>query len=493
MSEPRIASPAPVPTTPTTAATPASPLPSPSSPPAGLTPLGLATVLLGAALPFLDFFIVNVALPTIGRDLDAGPALLEMVVGGYGVAYAVLLVLGGRLGDMVGRRRLFLWGTAAFGVTSVACGLAPDAWTLVVARVAQGAASALMLPQVLATIQATTSGTRRTKALSLYSGTAGVVSAVGQVLGGVLVSVDLLGTGWRSIFLINAPVAVVALVLAVRSVPETRSENPTRVDWWGTVLLSVSLVSLLVPLTEGRSTGWPLWSWVLLAVFPCAAAAFVLVELREERAGRMPLVPPSLLRVHAVRSGLTLIVPFSIGWGGFMFVLAVALQEGLRLGPMAAGLALVPMCVTFFAGSLAGPRLAVRYGRRLATAGALIQGAGLAVVAATFWFGWNEGLGALGLAPGLAIQGLGQGILMPLTIRLVLSEVPVDRAGVGSGVLVTTQQAFMALGVATLGSLFLSLAPGSGMRDALAITLGVQLVAVAATVLLTFRLPRGVR
>ncbi|MEU4212649.1 MFS transporter [Streptomyces sp. NPDC026206] len=488
MSEPRTASPAPVPTTPTSASPPAAP----ASPAPALGPLGLATVLLGAALPFLDFFIVNVALPTIGHDLDAGPALLEMVVGGYGVAYAVLLVLGGRLGDMVGRRRLFLWGTAAFGVTSVACGLAPDAWTLVVARVAQGAASALMLPQVLATIQATTSGTRRTRALSLYSGTAGVVSAVGQVLGGVLVSVDLLGTGWRSIFLINAPVAVVALLLAVRSVPETRSENPARVDWWGTVLLSVSLVSLLVPLTEGRSTGWPVWSWVLLAVFPCATVAFVLVELREERAGRTPLVPPSLLRVHAVRSGLTLIMPFSIGWGGFMFVLAVALQEGLRLGPMAAGLALVPMCVTFLAGSLAGPRLALRYGRRLATGGALIQAAGLSVVAATFWFGW-DGLGPLGLAPGLALQGLGQGLLMPLTIRLVLSEVPVDRAGVGSGVLVTTQQAFMALGVATLGSLFLSLAPGAGMREALAITLGVQLVAVAATVVLTLRLPRVVR
>lgn len=468
------------------------PAPSPASASPGLRPLGLATVLLGAALPFLDFFIVNVALPTIDRDLHAGPALLEMVVGGYGIAYAVLLVLGGRLGDMVGRRRLFLWGTAAFGVTSVACGLAPDAWTLVVARVAQGAASALMLPQVLATIQATTSGAQRTKALSLYSGTAGVVSAVGQVLGGVLVSADLAGTGWRSIFLINAPIAAAALLLAVRAVPETRSEHPAGVDGWGTALLSLSLVSLLVPLTEGRAAGWPLWSWVLLALFPVAAVAFVVVERRLERAGRVPLVPPSLLRVHAVRSGLTLIMPFSIGWGGFMFVLAVALQEGLRMGPSAAGLTLVPMCVTFLIGSLAGPRLASRYGRRLATAGALVQAAGLAMVAATFWFGWH-GLGVLGLAPGLAVQGLGQGLLMPLTIRLVLSEVPVDRAGVGSGVLVTTQQAFMALGVATLGSLFLSLTPGSGMREALMITLAVQLVAVAVTVLLTLRLPRTVR
>ncbi len=454
-----------------------------------LRPLGLFTVLIGAALPMVDFFIVNVALPTIDHDLHAGPALLEMVVGGYGVAYAVLLVLGGRLGDMVGRRRLFLWGTAAFGVTSVACGLAPDAWTLVAARVAQGAASALMLPQVLATIQATTRGARRTKALSLYSGTAGIASAVGQVLGGVLVSVDIAGTGWRSIFLVNAPVAVAALLLAVRTVPETRSEHPTRVDGRGTVLLSLTLVSLLLPLTEGRAAGWPVWSWALLAVFPVAAVSFLLVERGEERAGRTPLVPPSLLRIRSVHSGLALLVPFSLGWGGFMFVLAVALQEGLRLGPMAAGLALVPMCVTFFAGSLLGPRLAARYGRRAVTAGTLIQAAGLLGVAATFYWGW-DGLGAWGPGPALAVQGLGQGLLLPLTLRVVLSEVPVAQAGVGGGVMVTTQQSFMALGVATLGSLFLSLTPSMGMRDALAVTLAVQLVAVAVSVLLSLRLPR---
>ncbi|WP_171161767.1 MFS transporter [Streptomyces sp. I05A-00742] len=460
----------------------------PTSPTLGTS--GLITVLIGGALPMVDFFIVNVALPTIDHDLHAGPALLEMVVGGYGVAYAVLLVLGGRLGDMVGRRRLFLWGTAAFGVTSVACGLAPDAWTLVVARIAQGAASALMLPQVLATIQATTRGSRRTRALSLYSATAGAASAVGQVLGGVLVSADIAGTGWRSIFLVNAPLSAVALVMAFRLIPETRSEHPTRVDGAGTVLLSVALVSLLLPLTEGRSTGWPVWSWVLLAVFPFAAAAFWAVERRLEAAGRTPLVPPSLLRVPAVRSGLALLVPFSLGWGGYMFVLAVVFQEGLGLGPLAAGLALVPMCVTFFVGSLAGPRLGARFGRYAVTAGALVQGAGLLALTATFFWGW-DGLGPWGTTAGLAVQGLGQGMLLPPTQRAVLGGVPVAQAGVGGGVMVTTQQSFMALGVATLGSLFLSLAPSMGMRDAVVTTFGVQLVAVAATVVLSLRLPRA--
>ncbi|MFE5871350.1 MFS transporter [Streptomyces roseifaciens] len=488
MSDTRITSP--------TEAAVAAPVPHPAPRPAPhpvLTPLGLFTVLVGAALPMLDFFIVNVALPAIDHDLQAGPALLEMVVGGYGVAYAVLLVLGGRLGDTVGRRRLFLWGTAAFGVTSVACGLAPGAWELVVARIAQGAASALMLPQVLATIQATTSGEARARALSFYSGTSGVAASVGQVLGGVLVAADVAGSGWRSIFLVNAPVAAVALLLARRAVPETRSARPTRVDGLGTVLLSLSLISLLVPLTEGRATGWPVWSWVLLAVFPFAAVAFAVTERRLERSGgegRTPLVPPSLLRVRSVRTGLAVLVPFSLGWGGFMFVLAVVLQEGLRLGPLAAGLSLVPMCVTFFAGSLAGPRLFSRYGRRAVTAGALVQGAGLLAVAAAFYWGWDAA-DLWGPCVALAVQGLGQGLLLPLTLRTVLSEVPVAQAGVGSGVMVTTQQSFMALGVATLGSLFLSLSDAVGMRDALAVTLGVQLVTVVVTVLLTLRLPRA--
>lgn len=191
-----------------------------------LSGLGLFTVLLGAALPLIDFFIVNVALPSIEHDLAAGPALLELVVGGYGVAYAVLLVLGGRVGDSLGRRRLFLVGMAAFGVTSLACGLAPTAWALVAARVAQGAAAALMLPQVLATIQATTEGPRRAHAMSLYGATGGLSMVAGQILGGVLVAADLAGTGWRAVFLVNVPVVLVGLVLAVRSVPDTRAAGP---------------------------------------------------------------------------------------------------------------------------------------------------------------------------------------------------------------------------------------------------------------------------
>ncbi|WP_206269445.1 MFS transporter [Streptomyces antioxidans] len=456
-----------------------------------LSPLGLFTVLLGAALPLIDFFIVNVALPTMDHDLHAGPAVLELVVAGYGVAYAVLLVLGGRLGDTFGRRRLFLAGMAAFGLTSLACGLAPDAWSLVGARVAQGASAALMLPQVLATIHSSTSGSRRARALSMYGATAGLSMVAGQILGGVLVAADIAGTGWRAVFLVNVPVALIGLVLAVRTVPETRSERPAPVDVPGTVLLALSLITLMVPLTEGRAAGWPLWTWLGLGAFPFVAAAFYAVERRADRAGTTPLLPPSLFALPGLRRGLAMVVPFSIGFGGFMFVIAVALQQGLRYGPVDAGLALAPMATTFFVASLLGPRLVGRYGSRVVTAGGLIQAVGIALLMLAVWRNWPD-LSLAGLLPGVALAGFGQGLQLPVLIRIVLADVPSERAGVGSGVMVTTQQSALALGVATLGTLFLSLGSSAGMGDALLITLAAQLGAIALTLLMSLRLPRTV-
>ncbi|QMU68225.1 MFS transporter [Streptacidiphilus sp. P02-A3a] len=465
--------------------------PDSSSNPPRLSTLGLITVLLGAFLPMLDFFIVNVALPTIDRDLTAGPATLELFVAGYGIAYAVLLVLGGRLGDLFGRRRLFIAGSIAFGLTSLACGLAPTALALVGARVAQGAAAALMLPQALATIQSATQGERKARAMGIYGAVGGISVVIGQVLGGVLLSANLFGTGWRLIFLVNVPVSVAAALLALRSVPETRSANPARVDLPGTALLAAALLALLVPLMEGRAVGWPWWTWTLLAAFPLLVAAFVRVERRAERAGAVPLVPFSLLRIHGLRTGLTMAVPFFAGFGGFMLVMAVALQQGLNEGPIASGLAMVPMAVGFFIASLAGPRLLNRFGSKVIRAGSVIQAVGLLVLVLTVYGDWS-GLSPLVLLPGMAIAGTGQGLVMPPLIRLVLSEIPTERAGVGGGILATTQQSSLALGVATLGTLFLTLAPTHGMHDALALVLALQLLLTLGVMALSTRLPSRV-
>lgn len=466
------------------------PAPAPGAP--RLTALGLFTVLFGAALPLIDFFIVNVALPSIGRDLHADAALLELVVAGYGVAYAVLLVLGGRLGDMFGRRTLFLAGMAAFGVTSLACGLAPDAWSLIAARAAQGASAALMLPQVLATIQAATVGDRRARAISLYGATAGLAMVAGQILGGVLVAADLFGTGWRSVFLVNVPAVLIGLVLVWRTVPETRSQRPAPLDIPGTLLLAAALVTLMVPLTEGRAAGWPLWSWLALAAFPFLAVAFCIVEYRAERAGRTPLVPPSLVALPGMRGALPLVSLSVGGFGGFMFVMALAFQQGLGYGPIESGAALVPYAVAFFFASLAGPRLTSRYGGRVIAAGGVVQMLGLAVLILTVRGAW-DGMNIAELAPGLALAGFGQGLIMPVGIRMVLADIPTEKAGLGGGVMATAQQSSIALGMALIGALFLALVPGHGMRDALAWSLAAQLVTVAVITALSLRLPHTPR
>ncbi len=458
--------------------------------PAAMTSAGLFTVLIGAALPMIDFFIVNVALPTIDTSLHASTATLELVVAGYGIAYALLMVLGGRLGDTFGRRRLFVFGLAAFTVTSLACGLAPTAMALVAARVAQGAASALMLPQVLSTIQATTHGEQRSKALGLYGAVGGISTVVGQLLGGALVSANIAGSSWRPIFLVNVPIGLLGLLLAKRTVPETRASRPTPIDRLGTVVLAITLLSLLVPLMEGQATGWPVWMWVSLAVFPFAAVAFVLIEKRAERAGRVPLLPPTIMRMPSIRRGLLVALPFFVSFGGFMFVYAVTLQEGLGLGPLGSGLALTPMAIGFFSTSMISSRLVTRFGAKVIPMGTAVQGFGIATMIIVTLIFWPH-LNVLVLAPSMLITGLGQGMAMTTLFRVVLAHVPAESAGVGSGALATTQQSSLALGVATLGTLFsvLSAPAELGMRDAFALVMGVQVVIALAIVFAGQRLP----
>lgn len=464
--------------------------PRPLSTPRPLSILGLATVLLGGFLGVVDFFVVNVALPAIGTDLHASPATLQLVVAGYGIAYALLLVLGGRLGDHLGRRRMFLLGMAAFTVTRVACALAPTAGVLVAARVVQGAAAALMVPQVLATISATTTGRHRMRAMGAFGAMGGLSVVVGQLLGGVIVSADLAGAGWRPVFLVLVPLGVVAMALAWRVLPETRASVPARLDVPGTLLLGATLFSLLVPLTEGRALGWPAWTVVLLATAPVLGAAFVVSQVRGERRGGSPLVPPSLLRSASMRTGLAIAVPFFVSFGGFMFVFPVAVQRGAGLDPLDAGLALAPYALAFLLVSLVVGRLVDRFGRRVLVLGALVAGFGYAAIGAAAWLAWPQVTVAVLAVPGV-VAGAGQASVLAPLFRLVLADVPVDRAGTGSGVLTTTQQTALAFGVATVATAFLALdaVPGLGMRGAFAVVQLGELVLLGLVAVIASRLP----
>ena len=310
--------------------------------------------------------------------------------------------------------------------------------------------------------------------------------------GGWLVTADIAGAGWRSIFLVNVPLAAVALLCAMRSVPQTRSTRPVRIDTAGTVLFGAALLALLVPLAIGHTDGWPLWAWCSMAAAPCIAGVFWLVERRLERTGTDPLISPELLRNRAMRSGLLVAVPFFAGASGVMFVVAVALQQGLHLAPIATGSTLAPMAAAFFVASLIAPRLVTRLGRKVVTYGIALQGAGLVVVAVTVLAAWPH-LGPSELLPGMLVLGVGQRLAMTTLLRIVLSDVPADHAGMGVGVMATAQQSSMTLGVAGFGTLLLSPSPAVGMRDALAIALLTAAAGSAVAVALSLRLPDRVR
>jgi EmrB/QacA subfamily drug resistance transporter len=424
----------------------------------GLHPVGVFFLLAGAFLPIMDFFITNVALPSIDASLHASAGELELVIAGYGVAYAALLVVGGRLGDRYGRHRLFLGALVGFVVASAVCGLAPTVGVLIAARILQGATAALLIPQVLATFHHTLEHERKARALALYGATSGIAAVVGQLVGGLLVSADIAGTSWRPIFLVNVPIGLVVLLVAARIVPTTRSPHPVGIDIPGTVLFAATLVALLVPLTEGHSLGWPLWIWLLLAAAVMLAAVTYLVEWRAERRDEVPLLPPSLLRLPSMSRGLVMVFAFSMGFGAFMFVFALTVQDGLHADALHGGLAILPMAVLFFIGSLFAPRLINRFGRAALSVGAVVQLAGLAWLVTVLVQGWPH-VSLWATAAPLALTGAGQSMLFAGLFRSVLSDVPTHLGGVGSGVLITLQQSGLALGVAALGTLYLALAP----------------------------------
>lgn len=461
------------------------PAPAPkAAPPAGLSGLGLAVVLTGFALSIVDFFIVNVALTTIAHDLHGGPTALELVVSGYGITYALGLVLGGRLGDAFGRRRLYAYGLVAFTLTSLLCSLAPSMDFLVAARLLQGAAAAMLVPQVLATIQAATEGEVRARAISLYGATAGLAAVAGQIIGGLLVSLDVAGLGWRSIFLINVPIGIAAL-LAVRRMPATRAERRPGFDPLGTALFGTALVCVLLVIVEGQALGWPLWLLALLALAVAATVALVRVERGIEAAGGSPLLPPSVLSRSGLRRGLYAMVPFSIGFGSFMFVYALVAQGDFNLGGLASGAVLAPFASAFFVVSLFTPRIAAALGRRIVSLGAVIQGAGLLLMALLIGVTWPHPPLVLVLAV-LAFTGIGQALIGPTLFRMILADVPPAEAGMGSGVLVTSQQTATAFGATVGGSIFLGLSGPLGHGSAAVVVLG--LLALFSVVIFTISL-----
>ncbi|MEV6609591.1 MFS transporter [Kutzneria sp. NPDC051319] len=445
----------------------------------------VGVVLIGAFMAILDTFIVLVAAPAIQADLHTDDAELQLVVVAYQLAYAVALITGARLGDRYGRKRLFMSGMALFTVSSVVCAIAPTTVTLIVARLVQGISAALMFPQVFAVIQVLLPPTQRHRAFSALGAVIGVSTILGQLVGGLLIAANLFGSGWRPVFWVNVPIGIATLLLAAKLVPESRLPQGRRLDLPGLAALTVAMVLLIVPVVQGRQLGWPLWTWLSLAVSVPAFAVFALVERRVEA----PLVSLRLFRDRSFSVGILLVVVAYAGVNSFFLVLSLMLQDGLGQSALGAGLSYAPLAVAFFVTSLLAGKLTPRYGRRVLEAGSVIAGLGFVVtMALALTAGPSLTIGLL--MPSLVVVGIGNGLLLPQLLNTVLSRVGPNEVGMASGVLSTGQQVGGAVGVAVIGVVFFSALGGPGGHVAsygyaLGVAVGLNvLIAVVATVLL---------
>jgi EmrB/QacA subfamily drug resistance transporter len=440
--------------------------------------LALLVMLAGTFMVVLDFFIVNVALPSIQRDLRASAGALQLIVVGYGLANAASLITGGRLGDIHGRRRMFFIGMSLFTLASALCGMATSAGALIAARVVQGVAGALLQPQVLAMLGILYPGAHRAKAFAAYGLTLGLAAASGQVIGGTLIHADLAGLGWRSCFMINIPIGLVALAASRRLLPRMEGQPSSRLDLTGMVLMALALIAGIVPLVYGRDAGWPVWSFVCLAMSAPLLLAFWAHQQRRAAYGDPPLVAPSLLMEKRFVLGLLVTLLFFAGNASLYFVLALYLQQGLGLPPLESGLVFTALAVGFFATSMASPWFARKLGRHAIFTGSLVLAAGHAAL-----WGLLSRVSEQNVAlilPVLVAQGCGLGMVMAPLASAVLAGLPPQHAGVASGVMSTVQQVGNALGVALIGNLFYGALGEQAGPSAVAHAFGVSLTYLLA-------------
>ncbi len=456
--------------------------------------LALMVVLAAQFMAIFDQFVVNVALATIQRDLGATLADIQFVVAGYALAYAVLLITGGRLGDLFGRKRLFLAGMAGFTVASALCGAATSAGALVGFRLLQGLAAAIMTPQVLAMLQTTFTGRARDTAYGAFGAVNGLGGIVGQSVGGLLVRADFFGLGWRTAFLVNIPVGIVAVILAARLLPESRSHATRSLDLGGVAIGSAGLLLLVYPLIVGAEAGWPVWAWGCLALSVPVLALFVRFEGRVAARGGAPLMDPALFRARVFRVGtIGRFVVFAAN-AGYFLLLALTLQIGLGFSPFEAGLTFFPDAIGFFIAATLTPRLMRRLDVRLIPLGLGLKCVGLIGVIVTVW-GVGDALTGWHLAPTLFVQGFGTGLTAAPLISFILAGVRNDDVGAASGVLNTAQQVASAFGVALTGVLFAALLGGNtsvgAYTHAFAVSLAVLVGALLVALAVLFTLPRS--
>jgi len=440
----------------------------------------LAVLLTGAFLAPLDFFIVNVAMPSITAGLSATEADVQLVISGYAIVYAVFLITGGRLGDIFGRKSIFLIGLAGFALASAFCGLAWSPLTLILARLLQALTAAAMAPQALASVHALFPAHERGRALSIYGVTLGLSSIVGQLLGGALVQADIAGMGWRLIFLINLPVSIIAFIAAIPLLRETRGAHRPKLDFGGIALSALALTAFVLPLIEGRERGWPWWSIAMLVTTPIWVELFRRYEQRLARAGGDPLVAIEVFQSPGLLRGLAAILTL-YALAAFFLTYSIYLQQALDFTALQAGLAILPFSAGFLTGSTFSPLFGRWFGTAASSLGFVLSAIGLMATATVVVLPPAGAVPSWALlAPALLLIGLGMGMSIPTMVRVIVERVEPHRAGLVGGMVNSTLQVSAAIAVAVLGGLFYT---ALGTRtDPAAVThaFSITLLAIAA-------------
>ena len=437
--------------------------------------VAFGAVITAAVMDLLDSTIAQVAAPTIRRELGGSYAVIEWVTAAYALAMAVGLLTSGRLGDIFGRRRVLLTGMAGFILASAACAAAQSAGELIAARAGQGLLGAVMLPQVFGLIRDLFEAHEMGKAFGVYGPVMGLSAMLGPIASGGLISANVLGTGWRMIFLVNVPVGLAALVLGARTLPAGSGSGGSesgeaglwagsrrgRLDLPGAVLAGAAMFLLVFPLAQGHSLGWPAWLYAMLAGSVLVLAGFGWYQVRRRRAGREPLVEPSIFRRRPYSAGILFSVVFTGSLGGIVMIFNVFLQNGLGFSPWHSAVTTAPWAAGAFVGSAAGGIAMSKLGRRVLHAGLVVEAAGLLGICAVL-HGANGGVSTVDLLAPMVIGGIGMGMVFVPLFDIVMAGVRPQEMGSASGVLQTVNSLGMSLGIAGIGAIFFALAGGHG-------------------------------
>jgi len=461
--------------------------------------VAFGAVITAAVMDLLDSTITQVAAPTIRRELGGSYAVIEWVTAAYALAMAVGLLTGGRLGDIFGRRRVLLTGIAGFVLASAACAAAQSAGELIAARAAQGLLGAIMLPQVFGLIRDMFKAHEMGKAFGVYGPVMGLSAMLGPIAAGGLISADVLGTGWRMIFLVNVPVGLAALALGARTLPAgvSGAAGARRLDLPGALLAGAAMFGLVFPLAQGHSLGWPTWLSGMLAGSVLVLAGFGWYQVRRQRAGRDPLVEPSVFRHRPYRAGIVFSVVFTGSLGGIVMIFNVFLQNGLGFTPWHSAITTAPWAAGAFIGSAVGGIIMTRLGRRVLHAGLVVEAAGLLGIYAVL-HGAGGGVSTADLLAPMVIGGIGMGMVFVPLFDIVMAGVRPREMGSASGVLQTVNSLGMSLGIAGIGAIFFALAGGHGQHvpvylHAAEWTALATVVLLAASFAIGFGLPRRAR